>query len=402
MTAVTGELHGPGPEQTERQEQAQGQRQAQEQGRWYGPDRDRRRRDRGRPDRGHRRGRLCRTLLAALLAAAVVLPLSAATRPGIPAPPPAVLPAPLPPAGLATAYAANRDNAAEAARMAAADGDLSRAAVDRSLASPARHLLHLDARGTGQVTEVFGDLAHATRVAVLVPGSDTTLDTYARFHTAAESLYRRLTDDQRTRDHRIRGHRTRDQRAHDQRTRDHERRRTRVAVVAWLGYRTPATISTAVLTPGRAARAAPHLRRFLRELRTLTAPGPASLALLCHSYGTVVCARAAPALTGLGVTDIALVGSPGTGAASAAALHTSARVWAARGAADWIAEVPHVRADLFGTTVGFGTDPVSPSFGARVFAAGSGGHSDYFTPGSASLANLARIVLGESAEVTRA
>ncbi|MEU1162563.1 alpha/beta hydrolase [Streptomyces sp. NPDC005921] len=320
--------------------------------------------------------RLRRTALAALLTAAVVLPLSAATRPQIPAPPPAALPTPLTPATLATAYTANRENAAEAARMAAAHGDRSRAAADRALASPTRHLLHFDARGTGQATEVLGDLAHAARVAVLVPGSDTTLDTYARFHTVAQSLYRRLT---------------------------HEAPRTTpTAVVAWLGYRTPATISTTVLTPGRADQAAPHLSEFIRELRTLTAPGPAAVSLLCHSYGTVVCARAAPALSGLGVTDIAFVGSPGTGADSAAALHTSARVWAARGAGDWIADVPHLRLGLFGTTVGFGTDPVSPSFGARVFAAGPGGHSDYFTPGSASLANLARIALGETTEVTRA
>ncbi|MGW5651437.1 alpha/beta hydrolase [Streptomyces humi] len=316
-----------------------------------------------------------RTLLAALLAAAVVLPLSAATQSHIPAPLPATLPTPLTPAGLATAYAANRADALDAARMAAAHGDTSRAAADRALASPGRRLLHFDARGSGQATEVLGDLAHATRVAVLVPGSDTTLDTYARFHTAADSLYRRLT---------------------------YEQPHIRTAVIAWLGYRTPATISATVLTPGRAGQAAPVLRGFLRELRTLTArPRPAAVSLLCHSYGTVVCARAAPTLTGLGVTDIALVGSPGTGADSAAALHTSARIWAARGAADWIADVPHLRADLFGTSVGFGTDPVSPAFGARVFAAGPGGHSDYFTPGSASLANLARIVLGETTEVTR-
>ncbi|WP_217552310.1 alpha/beta hydrolase [Streptomyces sp. GbtcB6] len=327
------------------------------------------------PKRRHTR-RWRRTTLAALLLAAVVLPLSAAARPQIPAPPPAALPTPLTPAALATAYEANRENAAEAARMAAADGDVSRAAADRALASPSRRLLRFDARGDGQATEVFGDLPHATRVAVLVPGSDTTLDTYARFRTAAESLYRRLT-------HEAAGD-------------------TRTAVIAWLGYRTPATISTTVLTPGRAGQAAPHLREFIRELRTLTAPGPAAVALLCHSYGTVVCARTAPALTGLGVTDIALVGSPGAGAGSVADLHTSARVWAARGADDWIAEVPHLRADLFGTTVGLGADPVSASFGARVFAAGPGGHSDYFTPGSASLANLARIVLGETTEVTRA
>ena len=113
----------------------------------------------------------------------------------------------------------------------------------------------------------------------------------------------------------------------------------------------------------------------------------------------VVCGRSA---AGLAVSDIALIGSPGTGVDSAADLHTPARVWAARGADDWVGGVPHVSADLFGTTVGFGTDPVSPAFGAHVFAAGDIGHSDYFTPGTASLANLARIVLGETAEVTHA
>lgn len=113
----------------------------------------------------------------------------------------------------------------------------------------------------------------------------------------------------------------------------------------------------------------------------------------------MVCARAAD---GLEVADIALVGSPGTGADTAAGLHSEARVWAGRGAEDWVEHVPHVSADLFGTTVGFGTDPVSPAFGARVFDAGDGGHSDYFDPGSRSLTNLARIALGETTEVTHA
>ncbi|MER6985027.1 hypothetical protein ABT317_50875, partial [Streptomyces carpinensis] len=63
-----------------------------------------------------------RALLAVLVAAAVVVPLSAAARPRIPAPAPAVLAAPTR-ATLDAAYAANRANAAQAARMAAAHGD---------------------------------------------------------------------------------------------------------------------------------------------------------------------------------------------------------------------------------------------------------------------------------------
>ncbi|MEU6482157.1 alpha/beta hydrolase [Streptomyces sp. NPDC047017] len=320
----------------------------------------------GGPARRSRR-RL-RALLAALVIAAVVVPLSAAARPRIPAPAPAVLAAPTS-ATLASAYAANRANAAQASRMAAAHGDADRAATDRGLASPARRLLSFDGRGPGRATEVFGDLAHADRVAVLVPGSDTSLDTYGRFRADALGLFRELT-----------------------------RRApagTHPAVVAWLGYTTPETVSTTVLTTGRAEQAAPGLRRLIGELRGVTGPG-ASVTAVCHSYGSVVCGRAA---AGLDVSDIVLLGSPGTGAGSVAALHTRARVWAARGADDWVAHVPHVRADLFGTTLGFGTDPVDPAFGARIFPAGDGGHSAYFTAGSPSLANLARIALGTTQAV---
>jgi hypothetical protein len=326
-------------------------------------------------------GRWRRALLAVLITAALVAPLSAAARPEIPAPAPASL-APVTAVTLDEAYAANRANAAQASRMAAAHGDSHRAAADRSMADPSRRFLAFDGRGPGRATEVFGDLAHAERIAVLVPGSDTSLDTYDRFRAGALALQRRLTL-------------------------PHSRLRssegtpmapagTSTAVVAWLGYRTPGTVSATVLTPDRAEQAARHLRALIRQLHGI-AGRDARVALLCHSYGSVVCGRATP---GLDVDDIAFIGSPGTGADSAAALHSPARIWAARGAGDWVACVPHVRTDLFGTTVGFGTDPVSPAFGAQVFAAGDGGHSDYFTPGSASLANLTRIVLGDTSEVT--
>ncbi|MCK8438123.1 hypothetical protein G3I77_35480 [Streptomyces sp. D2-8] len=323
-----------------------------------------------RDDGGRRRaGRWRRAALAALITGALVLPLSGAVRPETPAPAPASL-APLSASTLDEAYAANRANAAEAARMAAAHHDRDRAATDRQLAAPTRHLLRFDGRGSGRVTEVLGDLARADRVAVLVPGSDTGLDTYGRFHAAAAALHRQLARQAPA------GPRT--------------------AVVAWLGYETPGTVSTTVTTTGRAEQAAPHLRALVADLRATTGGGT-RISLLCHSYGSVVCGRAA---AGLAVDDIALVGSPGTGADTAAALHTRARVWAARGADDWVEHVPHLSADLFGTSVGFGTDPVSPAFGARAFAAGDVGHSEYFSPGSTSLTNLARIVLGETKAVT--
>ncbi|MEY9965627.1 hypothetical protein ABIA33_003673 [Streptacidiphilus sp. MAP12-16] len=307
---------------------------------------------------------LRRTLLAALVAASVAVPVSGAARPAaVPAPAPAALTAmrTATPAALDARYAAGRDGILAAERMAAEYGDHARAAELRTLADPAHHFLSFDGRDGGRTVEVLGDLSRADRVAVLVPGSDTSLDTYERFRADAVALEQQLGP--------------------------------RSAVVAWLGYETPATVSPEVLTSGRADQAAPLLQRFVQELVALK---PAvRISLLCHSYGSVVCARAA---SGLDVADIILYGSPGigTGAEDVAGLHTRATVWAGRGADDWIADVPHVVLQLPFVTVGFGVDPVSPTFGARVFAAGGGGHSDYLKPGSVSLKNIARIVSGET------
>ncbi|MFF8954787.1 alpha/beta hydrolase [Streptomyces sp. NPDC014894] len=301
-----------------------------------------------------------RALIAALLAASVAVPVSGAARPGaVPAPVPPVL-APLTaatPEALRERYAVNRAAVRAAERTAAGHGDHRRAAALRALAAPERRLLSFDGRDGGRSAEVFGEPAAADRIAVLVPGADTSLDDYWRLRADALALSRELGD--------------------------------RAAVVAWLGYRTPATVGPEALTTGRADAAAPELRRFVREL--VTALPAARTALLCHSYGSVVCARAAP---GLPVDDIVLYGSPGTGGDGdrAARLGGGAAVWAGRSTGDWVAEVPDLRLRLPFVTVGFGTDPVSEEFGARIFDAGSGGHGDYLRPGSVPLRSIARIV----------
>lgn len=310
--------------------------------------------------------RLHRTLLAGLVAAAVVFPVSAAASPNIPAPAPASFPAHT---ALQVRYTANRTNLGEAARMAQDAGRTGRAAKLRAMAAgtagapETAQFLAFDGRGKGRAVEVFGELETADRVTVLVPGSDTTLDTYQRFRAGAVVLQQRL-----------------------------QAEHARSAVVAWLGYDTPGTVSPTVLTTGRADEAAAELSPFLRQLQDITPP-EARLSLLCHSYGSVVCARTE---TGPKVTDIALFGSPGTGAGSAGDLPTGARVWAGRGSGDWIGHVPHAR--LAG--IGFGTDPVDPAFGAQAFGAGSAGHSDYLKSGTESLNSLARIVLGTTATST--
>ena len=286
-------------------------------------------------------------IVAASMAAVVAAPLSGRE---IPAPVPHK-----PPPGLSEArYAAVRQDIAAAERMAAGHGHRRRAEALRAMADPARRFLFFDGRDGGRSAEVFGDLATAERVAVLVPGSDTSIERYDKLLSGALALQAELGG--------------------------------RAAVVAWLGYPTPTTYDAALLTPGRADAAVPALRALLEELQ------PAEVTLLCHSYGAVVCGRAAPLLPG--VTDIVLYGAPGTG--TAAPLRTRARVWAARTSGDWISLVPHVQVGLPFVTLGLGLDPVAPEAGTRVFPAGDGGHSDYLRPGAPALRTIARIVSGDA------
>ena len=120
---------------------------------------------------------------------------------------------------LTARYAANSAAIATAARSAQRSGD---PALARALdAMRGKHFLSFDPRGRGEAIEVVGNLATATRVAVMVPGSDTSLTTFFSRGTASPgggaaalaAQARRLEPG-----------------AH-------------LAVVAWLGYSTPATLS---------------------------------------------------------------------------------------------------------------------------------------------------------------
>ncbi|MFJ5866310.1 alpha/beta hydrolase [Streptomyces parvus] len=312
------------------------------------------------PDRP-RRHRLRRALLAALVTFSVVVPVSAAARPeAVPAPAPTAV-GPLrdaSPAALVERYAVSRSDIRAAGRAAEAHGDLRRADSLRGMAAAGRQFLSFDGRDGGRSVEVVGELSSARRIAVLVPGAGVGLDAYWRLRRDARALHRELGEGG--------------------------------AVIVWLGYRSPAAISPAALTTGRADKAAPELRALVDEVRAVRPA--ARISLLCHSYGSVICARSAP---GTSADALVLYGSPGVAVEDARSLRTGARVWAGRGGDDWIADVPHVRVRVpFVATVGFGADPVAEGFGAEVFDAGGGGHSDYLLRGSRSLTNLARIVAG--------
>ncbi len=279
-------------------------------------------------------------------------------------------------------FATERRSIEAALRTAHEVGDRERARALGRFLEPGRRFLSFDPRDRGRAVEVIGDLTRARRVAVIVPGADTTLATFdARAGKpwstpggGARSLYRQASGALPP---------------------------AGLAVVAWLGYAAPRTFSSDVLTDERGGHGGYELRRFIGGLHKVNPA--ARVGLLCHSYGSVVCGRAA--LEGQGpagaawrsITDIALFGSPGTTAWTASRLGGTARVWAGRGTSDWMEDVPHVR--FLG--LGLGPDPVSPEFGARIFDAGAGGHSDYLAPGSASLRSLAAIALGRPTYVTQ-
>ncbi|MFF7565141.1 alpha/beta hydrolase [Streptomyces pseudovenezuelae] len=234
-----------------------------------------------------------------------------------------------------------------------------------ALTAPDRHILAFDPEGSGRVAEVFGDLAAADRVSVVVPGVDTDVLTFQRTHRSysapvgmAQALYRAEREASPS---------------------------TRTAVIAWADYTAPAGLGIDSATAMRAENGAVRLNALVRAL-----PGTSPVSLFCHSYGSVVCGVAAHRLPDR-VADIAVAGSPGMRASDASHLRTTARVWAMRDADDWIQDVPYLEVG----GLGHGADPVSSAFGARVLSArGADGHAGYFEPGTESLLNFAEIGIG--------
>lgn len=233
-------------------------------------------------------------------------------------------------------------------------------------------LLEYDPRGDGRITEVFGDLATARQIAVLVPGSgwdmSKIIDSHGRRNAnpvagaaALRTEMRRLSPGAST------------------------------AVVVWLGYDAPEGVDRQAARSERAEPGARALARFLSGL-----PGEARVSLIGHSYGSVVCGLALKRY-GARAHDVVALASPGMDTESAADLQVP--VWAARVTDDPVEFTPHLR------MVGYGhqADPTSHGFGARVLQTGTArGHGGYYTTGTELFANLARIAVGRGAEVTLA
>ncbi|WP_327069373.1 alpha/beta hydrolase family protein [Kitasatospora sp. NBC_01250] len=247
---------------------------------------------------------------------------------------------------------------------------VSRANDCQALLAPGRQILAFDPRGRGLVTEVFGDLASAQRVSVIVPGSDTDLGHHDRAVDPLRSpagMARALQAEERSQEPGV-----------------------KTAVIAWTGYVTPVGLGPDAVTSRLADAGAPRLARLLDGLARTSSP-VAPPTLICHSYGTVVCGTVAPGLHGR-TTDMVVLGSPGMGVQNVDELGAGVHLWATRNPSDWIGNVPYLQVG----GLGHGADPTSADFGAeQISSAGAAGHVGYFDPGTTSLHNFAAIALGD-------
>ncbi len=185
-----------------------------------------------------------------------------------------------------------------------------------------------------------------------------------------------------------------------------------IATVGWVNYDAPSVIRKATGTAPADAAAGP-LSTFEDGLRTTSTVPEGHETVLGFSYGSLV-VGAASQQGGLHVDDVILVGSPGTGVGHAADLGVpDGDVWATAARNDLVPRVVTpgtLIAEVFGQQSDqswFGTNPTSAAYGANVFTSDPGRlthpiatHTGYFDAGTPSLTNIARIAVGDTADVS--
>lgn len=242
-----------------------------------------------------------------------------------------------------------------------------RIALLDGLADPDRQILLFDPEGDGRIAEVLGDLETADHVAFLVPGVGNDLENF-------ESGL--LADAQSVQEEAL---------AQDP--------GAEVAVVATLNYDPPgSSTSLDAARGGRAEGAAEVMPDFVLGVDVHLVDG-AEVTVIGHSYGSVAVSLSAQA--GMGADSIVFIGSPGIRADHVSDLG-GADVYAGESPADDIRFVPNLGIG----DVGHGHSPVDEGFGADVFGTGPVGHSEYYDPGTESLENIVRILLGNTHGVT--
>lgn len=238
-----------------------------------------------------------------------------------------------------------------------------------------RTLVSLDTSDEAKASIVIGDLATAKYVSVLVPGMYMSVgEQIEDWAKTAQNLYDQQTDWL----HRVLGPRA-------------GSGTPGVATVAWIGYQTPVLMNIGGMK--LATEGADSLERTLEGIQSLRQTNPPYLSVFAHSYGSTA-ALLALERGSVTVDALALMGSPGSDAQSVSDLSV-------RGGNVFVGEAgldPVVHSAFFGS------DPGSPSYGAKSMGvnggvdaitgtelSGSSGHNEYFTAGTESMRNLALI-----------
>ncbi|WIB27321.1 alpha/beta hydrolase [Curtobacterium sp. MCSS17_015] len=251
--------------------------------------------------------------------------------------------------------------------------------VQESLAQepgdPRKYLVTLDTRGSGRCAISVGDIGTAGHVSVVVPGIFFTVNgQMADFTATAGDVYREqatLAPVAAPADG------------------------AGVAVLAWMGYRTPGISD--FMSLDLAHLGADRLVRTLDGIRSVRTGHEPRLGVVAHSYGSTT-AMIALSSGRVSVDSLTMLGSPGSSVTTADQLAvTPGEVYV--GGAHW---------DPVAGTGFFGTDPGLAAFGAArldLLATddpdGRGdvfrqpfGHNDYLKPGTASLHDVALIAVG--------
>jgi len=222
-------------------------------------------------------------------------------------------------------------------------------------------------RGDGGMAIAYGNPDTAKNLAVCVPGTGSTLDSFSVDQAA--NLRNQMGADGN-------------------------------ATIQWLGYDAPGWTPGEVGSPELAKEGGQNLVADVNGYRA-AATGDQHLTVIGHSYGSTTVGYAG--LNGLAADDIAFVGSPGVGASNASQLSVGAgHVYA--GATEHDPVVQGTSSDWF-TADGKSTGPYDKAFGATVFGTPEsahlgGAHSQYYRDGSESVANLAKIATGDGGSVT--
>ncbi|CAM5294251.1 Alpha/beta hydrolase OS=Leifsonia shinshuensis OX=150026 GN=HNR13_002592 PE=4 SV=1 [Leifsonia shinshuensis] len=246
-----------------------------------------------------------------------------------------------------------------------------------------RTLVSLDTSADARAAIVVGDLRTARYVSVLVPGMYMSVgEQVEAWAGVAQNLYTEQTGFLK----RFLGSRS-------------HGGAPGVAVVAWMGYQTPVLTNIGGLDLAR--QGADSLERTLIGLKSLRQANPPYLSVLAHSYGSTAALLALEKGT-VTVDALALMGSPGSDAQSVHQL----------GVRDGNVFVGEASMDPIVNSAFFGSDPGSPSYGAKRMGvggatdpithaslSGSSGHNEYFTAGTECMRNLALIGIDQGGKV---